>query len=202
MVRFEQQGCYSPHVLYVERGGATSPRAFAQHLAAELANLAHRHPRRRLALEEAGAVGAWRQAAEWRTLGAEGGELLGDAHASWSVVFHDSVQPLAPSAGYRSIVVSAVDALDDVLPQLAPHAAVLQTAGLATTPTELYRLAEALGRVGITRVAPIGAMTLPEAGWHHDGRFNLADLVRMVEIEQAAEAAADRLAPSWQEGRP
>ena len=34
MVRFEQQGCYSPHVVYVERGGAVTPRQFAQHLAA------------------------------------------------------------------------------------------------------------------------------------------------------------------------
>ena len=42
-------------------------------------------------------------------------------------------------------------------------------------------------------------MTQPEAGWHHDGRFNLADLVRMVEIEQAAERAADALAPYAQE---
>ena len=45
-------------------------------------------------------------------------------------------------------------------------------------------------------------MTAPEAGWHHDGRFNLADLVRMVEIEQSAERAADALAPYAQEERP
>ena len=44
--------------------------------------------------------------------------------------------------------------------------------------------------------------TTPEAGWHHDGRFNLADLVRMVEIEASAERAADRLAPYAQEDRP
>jgi hypothetical protein len=201
MVRFEQQGCYSPHVVYVERGGAVTPRQFAQHLAAELANLAHRYPRRALSLEDAAAVGSWRQAAEWRALGGQGGELLGDDASPWAVAFSDAPQPVAPSAGYRSIVVSAVDALEDVLPQLAPHAAFLQTAGLAATPEDLYRLGELLGRVGITRIAPIGSMTQPEAGWHHDGRFNLADLVRVVEIEQAAESAADRLAPSWQEGR-
>ena len=37
-------------------------------------------------------------------------------------------------------------------------------------------------------------MTAPEAGWHHDGRFNLADLVSMTEIERSAEAAADGFA--------
>ena len=200
IARWEQQGCYSPHAVYVERGGALSPRDFAQHLAGELANLGHRHPRRALALEEAGAVGAWRRAAEWRALAGDGSsELLGHDGASWAVAFSDTPQPLVPSAGQRCVQVSAVDALDEVLPLLAPHAAFLQTVGLATTPAELYRLGEALGAIGVTRIAPLGGMTQPEAGWHHDGRFNLADLVRMVEIEQAAERAADRFAPYAQE---
>jgi len=45
VMRFDQQGCYSPHVFYVERGGQVSPREFAQYLASELANLQHRFPR-------------------------------------------------------------------------------------------------------------------------------------------------------------
>lgn len=210
IVRWEQQGCYSSHALYVERGGALSPREFAQHLAAELANLGHRHPRRALALGEAEAFAAWRRAAEWRAIAMTKGvmeeegsgvrhELLGDASAPWALAYSDEPQPLAPTAGQRCVQVSAVDALDDVLALLAPHAAFLQTVGLATTPAELYRLGEALGRVGVTRIAPLGGMTQPEAGWHHDGRFNLADLVRMVEIEQSAEHAADALAPYAQE---
>jgi hypothetical protein len=56
-------------------------------------------------------------------------------------------------------------------------------------------LAELLGQAGVTRICAIGAMTAPEAGWHHDGRFNLLDLVRMVEIEQSAESSAETLAP-------
>ena len=203
IVRWDQQGCYSSHAVYVEQGAALSPRDFAQHLAAELANLGHRYPRRALVLDEAGAVAAWRRAAEWRAIGStEGGardELLGDAAAPWALAYSEAAQPLAPTAGQRCVQVSAVYTLDEVPPLLAPHAAFLQTVGLATTPAELYRLGEALGRVGVTRIAPLGGMTQPEAGWHHDGRFNLADLVRMVEIEQAAERAADALAPYAQD---
>ena len=207
IARWDQQGCYSSHAVYVERGAALPPRDFAQHLAAELANLGHRHPRRALALDEAEAVAAWRRAAEWRAIGSADAEkdgsaqseLLGDAAASWALAYSDRPQPLAPTAGQRCVQVSAVDALDAVLPLLAPHAAFLQTVALATSPAELYRLGEALGRVGVTRIAPLGGMTQPEAGWHHDGRFNLADLVRMVEIEQAAERAADALAPYAQD---
>jgi len=198
LARFEQQGCYSPHLLYVERGGALAPRAFAGHLAAELAGLAHRHPRRDLALEESAAVAAWRQQVEWR----EGGELLGDERSSWAVAYSETPLPPAASPGQRCVQVCAVDALDDVVPLLEPHADFLQTVGLATTPEELYRLGELLGQAGVTRIAPLGAMTQPEPGWHHDGRFNLADLVRMVEIEHGAERAADRLAPYAQEDRP
>lgn len=212
IARWDQQGCYSSHAVYVERGAALSPREFAQHLAAELANLGHRFPRRVLALGEAEAVAAWRRAAEWRAIsgsvagtntftesGGASDELLGDEAAPWALAYSDRPQPLAPTAGQRCVQVSAVDALDDVLPLLALHAAFLQTVGLATTPAELYRLGEALGRVGVTRITPLGGMTQPEAGWHHDGRFNLADLVRMVEIEHAAERAADALAPYAQE---
>jgi hypothetical protein len=202
IVRYEQQGCYSPHHFYVERGGAVDPRAFAQYLAAELANLAQRFPRRALALEEVAALAGWRQAAELRALADEGCEVIGDPQAPWSVVYSDGPQPLAPTGGGRSIHVSAVAALEDVVALAAPHARFLQTVGIACEAPRLYALAEALGQAGATRICALGAMTSPEAGWHHDGRFNLADLVRMVEIEASAERAADRLAPYAQEQSP
>jgi len=202
IVRYEQQGCYSPHHFYVERGGKVDPRAFAHYLAAELANAQQRFPRRALALEEAAALAGWRQAAELRSLADEGCELIGDAQAAWTVAFSETAQPLAPTGGGRSIHVSAVAALEEVVALAAPHARFLQTVGIACAPEQLYPLAEALGRVGVTRICALGAMTTPEAGWHHDGRFNLADLVRIVEIEASAERAADRLAPYAQEHLP
>jgi hypothetical protein len=202
IARYEQQGCYSPHHFYVERGGRVAPRAFAQYLATELANLQQRFPRRALALEEAAALAGWRQAAEVRALSDAGCEWIGDAHAAWGIAYSESPQPLAPTGGPRCIHVSAVDALHDVVPLAAPHARFLQTVGIACAPQELHALGEALGRAGVTRICALGAMTSPEAGWHHDGRFNLADLVRMVEIEASAERAADRLAPYAQEQLP
>jgi Acyl-CoA reductase (LuxC) len=199
VMRYDQQGCYSPHVFYVQRGGAVSPRAFAGYLAGELAQLARRFPRRPLDVEESAAVAGWRQALEWRGLSSPGGaaadELIGTPEDAWSVAYGDAPQPLSPTALQRSVQVVAVDALDDVQRAIAGHGAFLQTAGVAASPEELQRLAALLGAAGVTRISAIGAMSTPEAGWHHDGRFNLLDLVRMVEIEPSAETAAEAFAP-------
>lgn len=200
VMRYDQQGCYSPHVFYVQRGGVVSPRAFADHLAGELANLHRRFPRRPLSVEDSAAVARWQQAVEWKALSSPSGQeaadqLIGAPSAAWSVAYSDTPQPLAPTATQRTIQVVAVDALDDVVPLVAPHSRFLQTAGVAAAPAELFRLAGLLGAVGVTRISAIGAMSAPEAGWHHDGRFNLLDLVRMTEIEQSAELAAEPFAP-------
>ena len=146
------------------------------------------------------AVAHWRQALEWQALSAAPGagqapQLIGTPTDAWSVAYSDAIQPLSPTALQRTIQVVGVDALDDVLPVVAAHQQFLQTAGVAAAPEELYRLASSLGAVGVTRISAIGSMSTPEAGWHHDGRFNLLDLVRMVEIEQSAESAAEPFAP-------
>ncbi|KFJ08706.1 acyl-CoA reductase family protein [Delftia acidovorans] len=192
VMRYDQQGCYSPHVFYVERGAPVSARAFADYLAAELANLQRRFARRPLELEEGAAVARWQQSVEWS---GDAQQLLGPVDAPWSVAYSDSLQPLAPTALYRTIAVVGVDRLDDAVPVVAAQREYLQTAGIAASPEQLYRLAGLLGAAGVTRISAIGSMSMPEAGWHHDGRFNLLDLVRMTEIEQSAEAAAQPFAP-------
>ena len=196
VMRYDQQGCYSPHVFYVERGGRMSPREFAQSLSGELANLQQRFARAALSMEDAVAVAGWRQASELQSMAAGGGiELMGGDGVAWSVTYADQPKSLAPTALHRSIQVVGVDKLDEVIALVEAHRPFLQTAGLAVAPSELFRLSQLLGAAGVTRISAIGSMTSPEAGWHHDGRFNLLDLVRIVEIEQSAELAADRLAP-------
>jgi len=194
VVRYEQQGCYSPHTFYVARGGRVTPREFAQALAGELAALQHKFARRPLSLEEAASVAGWRQAQEMQ--GYDGAvELLGDAQTAWCVAYAEQASALLPCALNRTVQVQALERLDEVVPLLAAQREVLQTVGLAAAPRELHALAEQLGRAGATRLCALGQMTAPEAGWHHDGRFSLLDLVRMVELEASAEDAAESFAP-------
>ena len=195
VARYDQQGCYSPHVFYVQRGAPISPQDFAQHLAHELAALQHKLPRRALSLEEAAQVGAWREAHEFAALNDGSTELSGTGQSTSTVVYSDRPLPLTAGPLNRHVLVVAVGTLDEVLPLIAPQRNYLQTVGLAAAPEELLHLGSSLGQAGVTRICALGAMTSPEAGWHHDGRFSLLDLVRMVDIEASTEREAERFTP-------
>jgi hypothetical protein len=195
VIRYDQQGCYSPQLFFVERGGKVAPREFSGYLASELACFEQKFPRRMLSIEEAGDLAAWRHGEELKSFSQPGREILGDEAGRWSVVYTDDTEPVSPGGLNRTIRVVAVDRLEDTLPRIAPFRAFLQTAAVAAPPEELHRLAELLGEAGVTRICALGHMTAPEAGWHHDGRFNLLDLVTITEIDSSAEIAADAFAP-------
>ena len=193
IARYEQQGCYSPQMFYVERGAQLSPQEFAQSLASELAALAHKYPRATMSVEEASQVASWRESYELAMLQNSAVQVIGDKNDAFAVVYSDIPVALSPSPLNRCISVVAVESLHDVIPLIAEHRPYLQTVGLATDPETLLALGEALGQAGVTRICAIGDMTSPAAGWHHDGRFSLLDLVNMVDIEASTETAANQL---------
>ena len=189
VARHDQGGCYSPHVFYVQRGGRVSPQEWAERLSHALANLHARHPRRAADAQEALALGQWRQTREWapqsRWYPGEGGD----------VAYTDALMPLTPGPGLRSVQVVAFDHDAQLWPLLHAARRWLQTAGLAATPQAWPGWAADLGRAGVTRVCAVGAMTAPEAGWHHDGGHSLRDFLRWVEVEQSLGLDAERYAP-------
>ena len=193
IVRYEQQGCYSPQMFYVERGAQVSPQEFAQSLLGEMAALAHKYPRNSLSIEEASNIASWRESHEFAMLQTSAVQVLGDKKDAFVVVYSDVPMPLNPSPLNRCVTVVAVDSLQVVIPLIAEQRQYLQTAGLATDPETLLQLGGALAQAGVTRICAIGEMTSPAAGWHHDGRFNLLDLVNMVDIEASTEVAANQL---------
>ena len=121
--------------------------------------------------------------------------VISDSSGMWAVSFQRENMAFQPSALHRTIRIIAVDDIAQVPTIVRPFKLLLQTAGLAVTPDALFTLSAALGAAGVTRITALGDMTSPEAGWHHDGRFNLSDLVRITEIEARLPPAADTLAP-------
>jgi len=195
VIRYDQQGCYSPHVFYVQRGGKIAPEQFAAYVAHALSNFEIKYPRKKLNIEEAAAVSKWRQQEEISSFSRDKKEILGDISANWTVVYEDQIGQLAPSILNRTIRIVAIDRLEDIIPYVKQHRKLLQTVGIACSPKELFYLANMLSGLGVIRITGLGNMTSPESGWHHDGRFSLLDLVDMVDIEHAAESYAEQFAP-------
>lgn len=195
VVRYDQQGCYSPHLFYVQKGGKVTPREFAQYVATELENFSTRYPRRKLSMEESATLASWRQKEEMSVFSMKGKEVLGQAAHQWTVVYEEEAEGFTPSPLNRVIRVIAFEKIEDILPLLKPYQSFLQTVGIAASPKELFRWSEQLAAIGVTRITALGRMTSPEAGWHHDGRFNLLDLINMVDIESSAEEDSERFAP-------
>lgn len=195
VVMYDQQGCYSPHMFYVQTGGKVSPREFARYLATELDNFGKRYPRRILSMEESSSFTAWRQKEEMSIFSNRNKEVLGNSANEWGVVFEEGNTDFIPSPLNRVIKIMSFDKIEDILPLIQPYRAFLQTVGMAATPKELFQWSACLGSIGVTRITALGKMTSPEAGWHHDGRFNLMDLVNIIDIESSAEEDSERFAP-------
>jgi len=84
----------------------------------------------------------------------------------------------------RTVIVKPIADAAAIIALLQPVRAFLQTAALAIAPVRRDALADALGAMGVTRICPVGKMPDPDPAWHHDGRFNLLDLVRFTDLEE------------------
>ncbi|WP_051476558.1 acyl-CoA reductase [Arthrobacter sp. Br18] len=196
--QYDQQGCLSPHCLFIERGGAVDPKTFAAALAAEMSRFERSKPRARLTLEESAGIERVRSSYEFRAYNDDTIELFtSDTGTGWTVIYEEEPERFEASPLNRLLRVHPVDGMDDVERLAAPVRRYLQTAGVACSPDRLDDWAQALGRCGVDRICAVGQMPEPAAGWHHDGRGNLTALVRWVDIEGAAEAALEHYDPEW-----
>jgi len=180
---FDQQGCVSPHAMYVEEGGEVGPRAFAERLADALARVQEELPRGRISPEEAATIHQLRGAAEFRRIA--GADIaLHEGPGTLYTVIYDADPAFAPSCLNRVVWVKPLPELGDVVNAVRPFAALLQTAGVAGAGDRLLDLAERLGRIGVSRVTDLERMPWPPPTWHHDGRGPLRELVRWTDLDE------------------
>ena len=178
---FDQRGCVSPQVIYVEESGAVCASDFTERLAVALGDIETRLPGGRLGMEEASALQQLRGTAE--LLAASGSSELhhGGSGAAWTVILETEAGPTVSGAG-RVVRVLPFRDVGHLVSLLEPLAGHLQTLGVAGFGDRLEALAACGGRVGVARVAPFGSVAFPPPWWRHDGRGPLTDLVRWVEL--------------------
>ena len=191
IARYDQQGCYSPHVFFVESGGNLSPREFAVYVAHELSCFQEKFPLRSLNTQETMIMADWQNEQNIKSISEPEREIISDKDGLWTVTYSENDIDLSLSGLNRTIRIISIESLEQIGSILGPYKKFLQTVGISSSPKELFNISKTLGQYGVTRICALGCMTAPEAGWHHDGRFNLLDLITLTEIESSAESSSE-----------
>jgi hypothetical protein len=186
---WNQLGCLSPHVVYVEHGGTVAAEQFAYLLAEELQRLEQSEPRGELPVEISAAIASRRSLYEVRAAYSTKDReapltKLWQSRDStaWTVVY-ESDPRFQSSCLHRFIYVKGVAELKEALQGADEARSRISTVGLAAPSERVNELARELGIWGALRICPVGQMQNPPLGWRHDGRPALGDLVRWVDLE-------------------
>lgn len=185
VVAWDQSGCLSPQVIYVERGGLVKPVEFAARLGEELEAYSKTHPRGNVSAEESATITATRSMYELRSAdNPEGTQMWkSEGNTDWTVVFE--ADPIWQHSGAnRFVYVKPVDDIHEVLRALEPQRYYLSTVGLGAPEERVEEIATVFARWGATRICPLGKMQKPPLSWRHDGRPPLSEWVTWVDWEQ------------------
>ena len=183
VIAWDQLGCLSPHVVYVESGGEISPTDFAESLAGELATQGLHHPRGKISVEEHAAITIRRSIYELRAANSFETRLWrSEDSTDWTVVFELDPQ-FQTSCLNRFVYVKPAASVEHTLHVLAPVRGRVSTVGVAAPRPRMLAIAHQLAAWGVSRVCPLGRMQKPPIWWRRDGRPVLADLVTWCDFE-------------------
>jgi len=183
VIAWDQNGCLSPHVFYVEERGAVESDQFAQLLAVELAKREASEPRGKVSVEAAASIASRR--AIYETIASHRADAKiwsSPDSTAWTVVFeHDVNFRFSPLN--RFIFVKPVSDVAAVMPGVDEIHGKVSTVGIAAPPEKMRELALRFARWGATRICPLGQMQNPPLTWRHDGRPALGDLIIWTDFE-------------------
>jgi hypothetical protein len=184
VVAWNQLGCLSPHVIYVEHGGAVAAENFAEMLAEELAKREETEPRGEVAAETAATIASRRAFYEVRAAHSPDTRFWRSENSTaWTVVYEADAR-FQLSCLNRFIYVKGVSDLKTALEGADPVRGKVSTVGVAAGEEKAGALAAQLAAWGVTRVCPLGRMQNPPLTWRHDGRPALGDLVTWMDWEK------------------
>ena len=184
VIAWNQLGCLSPHVIYVQPGGEISAEHFAQLLADEFEKREAFEPRGEISEEESAAIASRRGIYEVRAAHSpeHTQHWCSKNSTAWTVVFEADPR-FQLSCLNRFIYIKPAADLKSVLEASDAVRGKVSTVGLAAPEEKISELALPLARWGATRICPLGQMQNPPLAWRHDGRPALGDLITWTDLE-------------------
>jgi hypothetical protein len=184
IVAWNQLGCLSPHVIYVQARGSVPAEQFAELLGKVLQEREQTEPRGELPVETAALIASRRSMYELRAASSPDTRMWCSKNSTaWTVVYEADPR-FQMSCLNRFVYVKQVQDLTEALQSADPVKGKVSTVGLAVPEHMAQELATVLARWGATRVCPLGKMQTPPLAWRHDGGTALGDLITWTDWEQ------------------
>lgn len=165
---FDQQGCNSPHTVFIETGGEIEPQHFAKIVAKQMELTLTSRPLK--TVQPGDSMNVLGVRAEY--------DMRGDAYYSqgmgWTAVYSAEDSGLAPPCYQRTLFFRPINDVFDIASLCSINT---QTAGLAVNNRHT-ELANALTKKGVERCPLVGGMSLYTTPW--DGMFPIDRMVRWV----------------------
>lgn len=181
---WDQLGCLSPHVLYVQEGGPVAAEKFAELLAEALFDHEQIEPRGEVPVSTAATIASRRSIYEVRAAHSpDTRHWASKGSTAWTVIY-EAEPRFQLSCLHRFIYVKPVKDLTEVLQNADSVRGRVSTVGLAAPDHRIQELAMELARWGVGRVCPLGRMQNPPLPWRHDGRPALGDLISWTDWER------------------
>ncbi len=178
---YDQQGCLSPHDIYVDESAGISARTYAARLAEAMEAFDRHTPRRPLDVGGNAAIADLRAGYGFRAANDLRVQIWSsEASTDWTVIYEDdpwfATSPLNRVIFVKPLPADLAMALDPVRPWLG---------AIGIFPATLAH-ADRVAALGASRVCALGRMQFPAFTWHAEGLPNLGSLVRWVDFEPAS----------------
>lgn len=180
---WNQAGCLSPHLFYVERHGRISSEDFAERLADQLSQVEETEPRGAVCDAEAAVIANRRAFYGVRAAHSSETRLWSSPQSTAWTVVHESDPRFQLSCLNRFVYVKPVTDVREALEAADAVRGMVSTVGVEPADERSRDLAMALARWGVTRLCPLGTMQTPPLLWRHDGHPALGDLVTWTDWE-------------------
>lgn len=165
---FDQEGCASPHNLYIEKGGEISPERFCQILSESFPKTELQIPKPLVSPEQISAIHSIRGVYDFK------GKVWGSDTMSWSILLsEDNDCELCKPVYSRALMVHEVNNIIEALDNIENY---IQTIGIAAPLEKAIDFATKATEKGVSRCPQIGRMLNFEMPW--DGVFLIDRLVR------------------------
>ncbi len=185
IIAWDQLGCLSPHVIYIEDAAGRTAEEFAAKLAEELERREATEPRAAVPTTVAATIANRRAFYEVRAAHSPDTRHWSSAKSTaWTVVFEADPQ-FQLSCLHRFIYVKSVPSSEALRHGADAIRHAVSTVGLGATDDEVPGLAAEFARWGASRICPAGQMQNPPLAWRHDGAPALAGLVAWADWEKA-----------------